>query len=92
MRKLIEGGGGGGERGAGAGEVQKKYSRRGKLSEKHSCMPINPKKYSCYGLNQRREKLLFLTTNVAALTSRANQQSVKVLTLPEFVSMHFNLD
>ena len=41
--------------------------------------------------SQRREKLLFLTT-MAAVTSRANQQSVKVLTLPEFVSMHFNLD
>ena len=41
--------------------------------------------------SQRREKLLFLTT-MAAVTSRANQQSAKVLTLPKFVSMHFNLD
>ena len=32
------------------GEVQKKYSRKGKLNEKNSCTPINPKKYSCYGL------------------------------------------
>ena len=28
----------------GAGEVQKKYSRKGKLNEKNSCTPINPKK------------------------------------------------
>ena len=26
-----------------AGEVQKKYSRKAKLNEKNSCMPINPK-------------------------------------------------
>ena len=31
-------------------EVQKKYLREGKLNEKNSCTPINPKKYSCYGL------------------------------------------
>ena len=36
----------------GAGEVQKKYSRKGKLNEKNSCTPINPKKYSCYGLKK----------------------------------------
>ena len=31
--------------GAGAGEVQKNiYSRKGKLNEKNSCTPINPKK------------------------------------------------
>ena len=89
--------------GGGAGEVQKKYSRKRKLNEKNSCMSVNPKKYSCYGLkkihttngpslsSQRREKLLFLTT-MAAVTSRANQQSVKVWTLPKFVFMHFNLD
>ena len=28
----------------GAGEVQKQYSRQGKLNEKNSCTPINPKK------------------------------------------------
>ena len=27
----------------GGGEVQKKYSRKGKLNEKNSCTPINPK-------------------------------------------------
>ena len=27
----------------GEGEVQKKYSHKGKLNEKKSCMPINPK-------------------------------------------------
>ena len=32
----------------GAGEVQTKYSREGKVNEKNLCMPINPKKYSCY--------------------------------------------
>ena len=41
--------------------------------------------------SQGREKLSFLTTNMAAVTSRANQQSVKVWTLPKFVSVHFNL-
>ena len=35
--------------GGGAYGVQKKYSRKGKLNEKKSCTPINPKKYSCYG-------------------------------------------
>ena len=29
--------------GGGVGEVQKKYSRKGKLNEKKSCTPINPK-------------------------------------------------
>ena len=44
---------GGGEGGVGeAGEVQKIYSRKGKLNEKNSCTPINPKKYSCYGLKK----------------------------------------
>ena len=42
------GGGEGGE----AGEVQKIYSRKGKLNEKNSCTPINPKKFSCYGLKK----------------------------------------
>ena len=36
----------------GAGEVQKNCSRNGKLSEKNSCTPINPKKYSCHGLKK----------------------------------------
>ena len=40
-------GGGGGE-----GEVQKKYSSKGKLNEKNSCTPINPKTYSFYGLRK----------------------------------------
>ena len=38
-------------RGGGA-EVQKKYSRKGKLNEKNSCTPIKTKKYSCHGLKQ----------------------------------------
>ena len=38
------------------GEVQKKYSRKGKLNEKNSCTPINPKKYSCYGLKKNLYK------------------------------------
>ena len=37
IRKLMWGVIGGG------GEVQKKYSRKGKLNEKNSCTPINPK-------------------------------------------------
>ena len=37
----------------GTAEVQKKYSRKGKLIEKQNpCTPINPKKYSCYGLKK----------------------------------------
>ena len=36
----------------GAGEVQKKYSRKEKINEKNSCTPINPKKYSCNGLKK----------------------------------------
>ena len=44
-RKLIGGRGGG-------GDVHKKYSRKVKLNEKNSCLPINPKKYSCYGLKK----------------------------------------
>ena len=46
-------GGGGG--GGGVGEVQKKYSRKGKLNEKKkkSWTPINPKKYSCHGLKKK---------------------------------------
>ena len=44
IRKLMGRGGG--------GEVQKKYWREGKLNEKNSCTPINPKKYSCYGLKK----------------------------------------
>ena len=38
---------GGGEGGGSGGRSTKKYSRQGKLNEKNSCMPINPKKYSC---------------------------------------------
>ena len=38
--------------GGGGGEVQKKYSLKGKLNEKNSCKPINTEKYSCYGLKK----------------------------------------
>ena len=34
------------------GEVQKKYSCKGKLNEKNSCTPINPKNYSRYDLKK----------------------------------------
>ena len=47
----------------GAGEVQKKYSRKGKLNEKNSCTPINPKKYSCNGLNKIHAKNLITKKN-----------------------------
>ena len=46
FRENLCGGGGGG------GRTKKKYSRKGKLNEKNSCTPINPKKYSCYGLKK----------------------------------------
>ena len=42
--------------GRGAGEVKKKYSHKGKLNEKNSYTPINPKKYSCYGLKKKSYK------------------------------------
>ena len=32
------------------------YSRKGKLNERNSCTPINPKKYSCYGLKLKLMK------------------------------------
>ena len=44
----------GGGDGAG-GRSTKKYSRKGKLNEKNSCTPINPKKYSCYGLTKTKK-------------------------------------
>ena len=40
----------------GAGEVQKKFWRKGKLNEKNSCTPINPKKYSFYRLKKNSYK------------------------------------
>ena len=40
-------GGGGGGRG-----TKKKNSPKGKLNEKNSHTPINPRKYSCYGLKK----------------------------------------
>ena len=57
IRKLIGGGGGG------AGEVQKKFSRKGKLNEKNSCTQINPKKYSCYGLKKIHTSSLITKKN-----------------------------
>ena len=39
--------------GVGVGaKYKKKYTRKGKLNEKNSCTPINPKKYSCHGLKK----------------------------------------
>ena len=46
-----------------AGEVPKKYSRKGKLNEKNSCTPINPKKYSCYGLKKIHTRNLITKRN-----------------------------
>ena len=51
IRKVIRGG-------EGTGEVQKKYSHKGKLNEKNSCTPINPKKYSCYDLKKNHTRNL----------------------------------
>ena len=36
----------------GRAKYQKKYLRKGKLNEKNSCTPINPKKYLCYALKK----------------------------------------
>ena len=49
--------------GGGAGEVQKKNSRKGKLNEKNSCKPFNPKKYSCYGLKKVHTRNLITKKN-----------------------------
>ena len=49
--------------GGGSGEVQKKSSRKGKLNEKNSCTPINPKKYSCFGLKIIRTRNLITRKN-----------------------------
>ena len=49
--------------GGGAGEGQKKYSRKGKLNEKNPCMPINPKKYSCFGLKKIHTRNLITKKN-----------------------------
>ena len=43
----------------GGGEVQKRYSGKGKLNgKKNSCTPFNPKKYSCFGLKKIHTKNL----------------------------------
>ena len=49
--------------GVGGGEVKKKHSRKGKLNEKNSCTPINPKKYSCYGLKKIHTRNLITEKN-----------------------------
>ena len=43
IRKLMGGGG---------AKYKKKNKRKGKLNEKNSCTPINPKKYPCYRLKK----------------------------------------
>ena len=47
----------------GGGQSTKKYSRKGKLNEKNSCTPINPKKYSCYGLKKIHTRNLITKKN-----------------------------
>ena len=49
--------------GGGEAEYKKKNSRKGKLNEKNSCTPINPKKYSCYGLKKIHTRNLITKTN-----------------------------
>ena len=55
--------GGGGGVGGEAGEVQKKYSHKGKLNEKNSCTPIDPKKYSCHTLKKIHPRNLITKKN-----------------------------
>ena len=55
----------GGGRG-GDGRSTKKHSRKGKLNEKNSCTPINPKKYSYYGLKKIQSRNL-ITKKIFAL-------------------------
>ena len=49
--------------GGGWGRSRKKYSCKGKLNLKNSCMPINPKKYSCYGLKKIHTRNLITKKN-----------------------------
>ena len=49
--------------GGGCGRSTKKYSRKGKLNDKNSCTPINPKKYSCYGLKKIHTRNLITKGN-----------------------------
>ena len=53
IRKLMGGGGGGR-----CGRSTKKYSRKGKLNEKNSCTPIDPKKYSYKEFDNEKKFLL----------------------------------
>ena len=49
--------------GVGVGaKYKKKYTRKGKLNEKNSCTPINPKKYSCHGLKKINPRNLLTIT------------------------------
>ena len=45
------------------GRSTKKNSRKGKLNEKNSCTPINPKKYSCYSLKKIHTRNLITKKN-----------------------------
>ena len=80
--------------------VQKKISRKGKLNEKNSCTPINPKKYSCYGLKNVHTRNLITKkhscgskiplpaynfSNGPSLTSMGFKQHV---TVPTHISGH----
>ena len=58
IRKLIGGG-----RGRGRAKYKKIYSRKGKLNEKNSCTPINPKKYSYCGLKKIHTRNLITRKN-----------------------------
>ena len=60
LENFFEGGGGG------RAKYKKKYSRKGKLNEKNSCTPINPKKYSCYGLKKIHTRNLITKKKTAA--------------------------
>ena len=41
-------------------KYKKRYSRKGKLNEKKSCTPINPKKYSCNSYKEFDNEKKFL--------------------------------
>ena len=49
--------------GGGRAKYKKKIRARGKLNEKNSCTPINPKKYSCYGLKKIHTRNLITKKN-----------------------------
>ena len=59
------------------GEVQTKYSRKGKVNEKISCTPINPKKYPSFFATFSEEEIL-AANKAVLLTSTRKRYSTNI--------------